>query len=308
MKALVTGGAGFIGRSVVRQLQSRGEIVVLDNLRSGAHKNLEGLECELVVGSILDRSLVRNLVRNVDYVFHLAAMVGVPESIELPEECAEINGRGTSIVLEEAAAAQVKKFIFSSSAAVYGERVVDLYSEELSPHPNNPYAASKRDGEIMCAKANGAGQIRTVALRYFNVFGPFQNPHSAYAAAVPAFVTRALRNEPLIIFGDGEQTRDFIHVVDVARANVFFALESDANGVFNVASGRRLTINELAQSIRSLTHSTSELQWVAARAGDIRHSVAKIDNLRATGFTPVMDFETGLNETIEFFKGRAVRA
>jgi nucleoside-diphosphate-sugar epimerase len=192
MKILVTGGAGFIGSHIVEQLHQRAEVRVLDNLRSGHRRNLAGLRCEFIAGSILDREAVRRAVQNVDYVFHLAAMVSVPESMQKPVECNETNTTGTLIVLEEAARAGVKKLAFSSSAAIYGNNPTVPKVETMLPEPVSPYAVTKLDGEFYAAMFAREHRLATVSLRYFNVFGPRQDPRSQYAAAVPAFIERAL--------------------------------------------------------------------------------------------------------------------
>ena len=239
MKVLVTGGAGFIGSHIVEHFQDHAEVRVLDNLCSGFKRNLSGLRCKFIQGSILDRQLVRQAIKGVDYIFHLAAMISVPESMQKPVECAETNTIGTLVVLEEAARAKVKKLVLSSSAAIYGDNPVVPKIETMLPEPKSPYAISKLDGEFYCRMFAAEGRLQTACLRYFNVFGPRQNPRSQYAAAVPIFIDRALKNKPITIFGDGEQTRDFIYVQDVVAANVFFATQSPATGVFNVACGQR---------------------------------------------------------------------
>jgi UDP-glucose 4-epimerase len=302
MKILVTGGAGFIGSHIVEHFQGRADVRVLDNLRSGFKKNLDGLKCEFIEGSILDRDLVRRALAGVDFVFHLAALVSVPESVEKPAECAEINSAGTLLLLEEAAQAKVRKLVFSSSAAIYGDNPVVPKIETLPPEPKSPYAATKLAGEIFCKKFTDEGRLPTACLRYFNVFGPRQNPRSQYAAAVPIFIERALKNEPLTIFGDGGQTRDFIFVKDIAAANVFFATESPATGIFNVAGGQRITINDLAADICQLTGSASEIKHAPERPGDVKHSVASVEKLRAAGFAPRHSFRAGLQATVGFFK------
>src|SRR5215475_7307463 len=259
MRVLVTGGAGFIGRHITEYFQHRADVRVLDNLRSGLKSNLSELNCELVVGSILDRDLVKEAMRGVDFVFHLAAMASVQESMLKPSECAEINTRGTVIVLEEAARAEVKKLIFSSSAAIYGDNPTNPEIESMPAEPKSPYATSKYEAERHCHSFTDEGRLATVCLRYFNVFGPYQNPRSEYSAVVPAFIVKATRNEPITIFGDGYQTRDFIYVQDVVAANAFFAVESQASVVFNVACGSPVTITDLALTIRNLTKSTSTI-------------------------------------------------
>jgi UDP-glucose 4-epimerase len=302
MKVLVTGGAGFIGSHIVEALQGRAEVRVLDNLRSGFRRNLDGLRCEFVEGSIGDRSAVRQAVAGVDYVFHLAAMISVPESMLNPIKCAEINCLGTLVVLEEAARAGVKKLVLSSSAAIYGDNPATPKIETMRPEPKSPYAITKLDGEYYCGMFTDTGRLPTACLRYFNVFGPRQDPKSQYAAAVPIFIDHAVRHQPITIFGDGEQTRDFIYVKDVAAANLFFAAESPATGVFNVAYGRRITINDLAGTIGRLAGSRPVLARAPARPGDVKHSLASIDKLRAAGFCQAHNFDAGLQATVAFFR------
>ena len=304
MRILVTGGAGFIGSHIVEHFQGRAEVRVLDNLRSGFKHNLAGLPHEFIEGSILDRDAVRRAVQGVDYIFHLAAMISVPESMAKPIECSEINTHGTLVVLEEAARAGVKKLVLSSSAAIYGDNPVVPKVETMFPEPKSPYAITKLDGEYYCQMFTAEKRLATACLRYFNVFGPRQDPKSQYAAAVPIFIHRALRHEPITIYGDGGQTRDFIYVKDIAAANAFFATQSTATGVFNVAYGRKLTINELCTTIRQLTGSRSEVTHAAERAGDVKHSMAAVDKLRAAGFTPTGNLAAGLAATVKFFQDR----
>jgi len=302
MKVLVTGGAGFIGSHIVEHFQGLAEVRVLDNLRSGFKRNLDGLRCDFVEGSILDRECVRRAVQGVDYIFHLAAMISVPESMAKPVECNELNTHGTLVVLEEAARARVKKFVLSSSAAIYGDNPVTPKLETMLPEPKSPYAITKLDGEFYCKMFADEGRLPTACLRYFNVFGPRQDPQSQYAAAVPIFIRRALKHEPITIYGDGEQTRDFIYVQDIAAANAFFATQSPATGVFNVAYGQRLTINELAATICRLTDSRSPIQHAAERAGDVKHSLAGVERLRAAGFAPAGNLAEGLRATVNHFR------
>jgi len=305
MRILVTGGAGFIGSHLVEHYQDRATIRVLDNFRSGHRRNLAGLKCELIEGSILDRELVRRAMQEVDYVFHLAAMISVPESMDQPIECVRINTEGTLVVLEEAAAAGVKKLCFSSSAAIYGDNPTVPKRETMVPEPKSPYAVTKLDGEYYCAMFARERRLPTACLRYFNVFGPRQDPASAYAAAVPIFIAKAVRGEPLTVFGDGEQTRDFIYVKDIVAANAFMAEHPEHGGVFNVAYGRRLTINDLANMIIAELKSASPIVHGPERAGDVKHSMAAIERLLATGFVPSGQFREGLAATIAFFAGQA---
>jgi len=301
MRVLVTGGAGFIGSHIVEHFQGKAEVRVLDNLRSGYLKNLEGLDHEFIEGSITDRSAVRSAVEGVDYIFHMAAMISVPESMEKPIECVEINTTGTLVVLEEAAKASIKKMCFSSSAANYGDNPVVPKLETMLPEPKSPYAITKLDGEYYCDMFSREGKLATGVMRYFNVFGPRQDPGSAYAAAVPIFIDKAVKNETITIFGDGEQTRDFIYVKDIVAANVFLAMNDTPSGFFNVAYGGRLTIKDLAQKIIELTGSSSTIEYAPERAGDVKHSMASVDKIKAAGFEPTSSFNEGLAATIQFF-------
>jgi UDP-glucose 4-epimerase len=297
-KIVVTGGAGFIGSHVVERWQGRAEIVVLDNLRTGHRRNLDGLQVRFLEGSILDRALVREAVRDAEYIFHLAALISVPESMERPRECAEINVLGLLNVLEEAAQAGVRKLCLASSAAVYGDDPVVPKTEEMAPQPRSPYALTKLDGEFYCRLFTETGHLPCVAYRFFNVFGPRQDPHSAYAAAVPAFLARAQNGEPLTVFGDGEQTRDFVYVKDIAAALEFGAVTPEITGVFNVGYGTPTTINTLVRTICDATGTHPPVHHAPPRAGDVRHSVASAEKLRRAGFTPGWTLESGLLETV----------
>jgi UDP-glucose 4-epimerase len=302
MKVLVTGGAGFIGSHIVEHLQGIAEVRVLDNLRSGFKHNLAGFKHEFIEGSITDHSVVRAAMNGVDFVFHLAAMISVPESMQKPVECNEINTVGTLVILEEAARARVKKLVFSSSAAIYGNNPTTPKVEAMPPEPKSPYAITKLDGEFYCRMFADEGRLATTSLRYFNVFGPRQNPKSQYAAAVPIFIESAVMNNPITIHGDGAQTRDFIYVKDIAAANVFFATQSSATGVFNVGYGQRITINDLAATICQLSGSRSKIEHAPERPGDVKHSLAAVAKLREAGFKASGNFRDGLNATVEFFQ------
>ena len=301
MRVLVTGGAGFIGSHIVEHFQGKAEVMVLDNLRSGFRKNLDGFDCRFVEGSVTDPAAVREAMDGVDYVFHLAAMISVPESMERPKECVEINTQGTLTVLEEATRAGVKKLCFSSSAAVYGDSPVVPKTEDMLPEPKSPYAVTKLDGEYYCQMFHNEGWLKTACMRYFNVFGPRQDPKSRYAAAVPIFIDKAIKNEPLTIFGDGEQTRDFIYVKDVVAANVFLAQQPDLTGVYNVAYGQSITVNALAKKIIELINSRSQIVYAPVRAGDVKHSMAAVERLSAAGLKLAGRFDEGLEKTITFF-------
>ena len=303
MKILITGGSGFIGSHIVEHYQDIAEeIRVLDNLRTGYRHNLEGLTHTFIEGSVTDRELVRESLRGVDYVFHLAAMVSVPESMSKPAECVDINVHGLLNVLEEAADAGVKKLVFASSAAIYGDNPTVPKLETMLPEPKSPYAITKLDGEYYLGMFQREGRLETAALRFFNVFGPRQDPKGAYAAAVPIFIEKAVRNEDITVFGDGGQTRDFIYVKDIVGALVFAVETEGVTGVFNAGYGGQITINDLANSLISTAASTSKVLHAPERAGDVRHSRASADKLRAAGWIPRHSLDEGLARTLEFFK------
>lgn len=280
-------------------------IRVLDNLRTGYRRNLDGLRCEFIEGSVTDREAVRRAVDGVDLVFHMAALVSVPESMARPTECVEINVLGLLNVLEESAAAGVRKLVFASSAAVYGDNPEVPKIETMLPEPKSPYAITKLDGEHYLAMFQREGRIETAALRFFNVFGPRQDPKGAYAAAVPIFIERALRGDDLTIFGDGGQTRDFIYVKDIVGALAFAAETSGVTGVFNAGYGGQLTVGDLAEQIVASAGGRSRVLHAAERPGDVRHSRASAARLMAAGWKPAHTLEEGLAETFGFFSRNA---
>lgn len=303
-KILITGGCGFIGSHIAEQLQHDCEVLVLDNLRTGFRKNLDGIRATFIEGSILDRDLLRDVLRGVDHVYHLAALISVPESVEKPHECVSLNVTGLLNVLEASAEAGVKKLFFASSAAVYGNNPSVPKLETMLPEPRSPYAVTKLDGEYYCRQFAESGRLETVALRFFNVFGPRQDPKSAYAAAVPIFMQKALAGETLSIYGDGGQTRDFIYVKDLAAACIHVTNTPGLSGVFNAGYGGQITVGELARRIIAQSGSRSEIVHGPERAGDVRHSRANVDALAATGFKPRGSLEGGLDETLAYFKAR----
>ena len=303
MRVLITGGAGFIGSHIAEHYIGKSQVRILDNFRSGYRKNIENLDVELIEGSITDRSAVRKAVKDIDYVFHLAAMISVPESMERPDKCVEINTLGTLNVLEESAQAGVKKLCFSSSAAVYGDNPKVPKYENMLPEPKSPYAITKLDGEYYCKMFTETAKLPTACMRYFNVFGPRQDPKSQYAAAVPIFISKALKNEPIQIFGDGRQTRDFVYVKDVVAANAYLAENAEHTGVYNVGYGNSITINNLAGKIIDLTGSNSEVEHAPERAGDVKHSKAAINKIKDTGFACNSRFDEGIKQTKVFFQG-----
>ena len=303
-RILITGGSGFIGSHIAEYFNGKAEIRILDNLRSGYRRNLDGLDVEFIEGDVRDRAAVARAVEGCDHVFHLAAMVSVPESMFKIEECVDINVNGLLVVLEESAKAGVEKLCFSSSAAIYGDNPVVPKVETMLPEPKSPYAITKLDGEFYCNLFTQNGKLKTACLRYFNVFRPRQDPKSAYAAAVPIFTAKAVAGVDITVFGDGEQTRDFIYVKDIVEANVFMA-EHDFTGVYNIAYGGSITINDLVARIVKVTNSRSRIVHLDERPGDVKHSMAAVDRLRSTGFRPKHSFDAGMEETIRFFSSSA---
>lgn len=294
MKFLVTGGAGFIGSHLVRRLSAHGPVTVLDDLTTGKQDNLTGLGCAFLRGSILDPAPLAEACADATHVFHLAALVSVPESIGHPARCQEINIEGTRRVLAAAAHARAHRVVLASSCAVYGDEPTMPKTENSVVAPTSPYAASKLAAEKLCAQA----LISTVALRFFNVYGPRQDPHGPYAAAVPKFLEAAQAGAPLTVFGEGRQTRDFVYVEDVTAALEHAALSPGMAGVYNVASGRSVSVLQLAELMVALTGLRSEIRHAPARAGDILHSSASIDKIRATGWQPRLDLEAGLQKIL----------
>ncbi len=306
MKILITGGAGFIGSHIVEAFQGRAEILVFDNLRTGKRSNLEGLEHQFINGDIEDAAGLRGALAGVDQVFHLAALVSVPESMAKREDCVRINALGTLHVLRAAAEAGVKKLVLASSAAVYGNNPASPKSEAMRPEPLSPYAVTKLDGEFYCDMFAREGWLQTAALRFFNVFGPRQDPASAYAAAVPIFIRQALAGNPLTVYGDGSQTRDFVFVRDIVRALEFCAATEGVTGVFNCGYGESISINDLIRIILRETGSPSQVTHQPARDGDVLHSRSDPSKLLAAGWQPGHGLATGLAETITAFRTAAI--
>ncbi len=299
-KILITGGAGFIGSHIAEQLSDEGYfILVLDSLRTGKVKNLEGLNVQFIEGDTRNEKLVKNLVDQVQVIFHLAALVSVPESLLKIKECIEINSIGTINILEAARRGEKCKVVLSSSAANYGNDPNLPKVETMIPKPMTPYAITKLDGEYYLQMYSDQYSLKTTSLRYFNVFGPRQDPKSAYAAAVPIFINKALKNETISIYGDGTQTRDFIYVKDVVRANLLAS--KIGNGTYNIALGHSTSILELAEKIITLTNSKSKIEFLDERPGDIKHSKADKSKFANLGFKPKYTINQALTETIEFY-------
>jgi UDP-glucose 4-epimerase len=301
-RILITGGAGFIGSHLTRHFAEHAEVTVLDDLRSGYLRNLEGVRCRLLQGSILDAAALSQAVAGADEVYHLAAMISVPESVAKPTECAELNTEGTRRVLAAALAAGTRKVVLASSAAIYGDNPTVPKLESMPPEPKSPYAATKLAGEELLKEYHQLHGLGTTSLRFFNVFGPRQDPRSAYAAAVPIFIAKALRDETIGIHGDGGQTRDFIHVADIVGALAYAGASNDMSGTYNVGYGRSQSILALAQEIIRLTGSKSAIEHLPPRAGDVRHSLASTERILTAGWKPKSSVSAGLAETVDAFR------
>ena len=301
-RVLITGGAGFIGSHLVRHFAGQAQVTVLDDLRSGYAHNLDGVACRFVRGSILDAQALREAMAGAEEVYHLAAMISVPESVAKPAECAELNTEGTRRVLDAALAAGARKVVLASSAAIYGDNPTVPKLESMTPEPKSPYAQTKLAGEHLLEAYRETHGLGTTSLRFFNVFGPRQDPRSAYAAAVPIFIAKALRDEPIGIHGDGGQTRDFVHVTDIVGALAYAGASADMAGTYNVGYGRSQSILELAQEILRLTGSNSTIEHLPPRAGDVRHSLASTERLLVAGWKPESSVKAGLAETVDFYR------
>ena len=335
--AVVTGGAGFIGSHLADELVRRGyHVVILDNLSTGKKDNITGLlspaahhtsvnsqqsavngqeaavpprnhrlstidfrlsTVDFVEGSISDLSLLQDVFRGAECVFHQAALASVPRSIENPQLTHRANLTGTLNVLLAARDNGVKKVVYASSSSVYGDTPTPPKSEDMPPNPLSPYAVTKLAGEYYCRVFQQVYGLATVCLRYFNVYGPRQDPESQYAAVIPRFTARVAAGKPPVIFGDGEQTRDFTFVADVVEANIL-AAESDATGVFNIGKGESTTINDLAEMVIRLMGNSVRPVHEEPRLGDPRHSLADVAKARRFGYSPKYDLKTGLRETL----------
>jgi nucleoside-diphosphate-sugar epimerase len=306
-KALVTGGAGFIGSHVVRALLDAGaEVRVLDNFSTGARENLEGLDVEVRVGDIRDAEACGRACEGVDVAFHLAAYISVPGSVADPVLADSINVTGAMNVLLAARDRGARRLVFSSSAAVYGDTPIVPTPEDTLPKPLSPYGLEKLYGEHLARLFFELYGLETVCLRYFNVYGPRQNPRSEYAAVIPKFIERLLAGQTPTIYGDGGQTRDFLFVEDVARANLLAAeAQGVAGEVFNVAGGSAISVNELAEALARAVGSSRAAEHGPARAGDIRHSCADTSKARRRlGFEPRFGLADGLARTVAFVRSQ----
>jgi UDP-glucose 4-epimerase len=305
MKTLVTGGAGFIGSSLVALLLQRGhEVTVLDSLVSGHRDNLIHYpEVRFLSGDVRDLSILRTAAKGAEVIFHLAASVGNTRSIDHPRLDTEVNVLGTLNVLETARELGIRKVVFSSSAGIFGELKTLPIAEGHPAEPDSPYGASKLAAEKLClAYAKLFPPFEAICLRYFNVFGVNQR-FDAYGNVIPIFAHKLVTKQQICVFGDGEQTRDFIHVSDVARANLAAGENRGVSGAFNLGSGSRITINNLLQRMQMESGLHTEVVHAAQRPGDVRHSLADISAIRAAlGFSPMADFNTALRQYLDWAK------
>lgn len=299
---LVTGGAGFIGAHIVEALIRRGDSVrVFDNFTTGKRANLAHLpDVEVVEADIRDTAMVRQAMAGADYVIHQAALVSVTQSMADPTTTHDVNVTGTLNLLKAAREEGVKRFVLASSCAVYGDNDDLPFTETSAPRPLSPYAASKLIGEVYCQTFHRAYGVPTVCLRYFNVYGPRQDPNGAYAAVIPRFLQRLKQDLPPLIYGDGRQTRDFVYVSDVVRTNLLACEREEATGqVLNVTSGCDVSLVELADTLNELCHTRFTPRFEPARAGDIRRSRGDGTRLAAVlGFQPAISLLTGLRQTL----------
>jgi nucleoside-diphosphate-sugar epimerase len=306
--ALVTGGAGFIGSHIVDRLVREGwRVRVLDDFSSGREQNLGAsrAKIEVLKGDLCDDALAARAVAGVDVVFHEAAVPSVPRSVAEPVRTNRVNVAGTLGLLEAARHAGVRRFVFAASSSAYGDTEKLPKVEEMAPTPESPYALQKLAGEEYCRLYTKLYGFETVSLRYFNVFGPRQNPESEYAAVVPRFITACLAGRAPIIYGDGEQTRDFTFVADVVEANWLAAHSAKAVGrVMNVAGGKRISLNELLRSIQSIAGTSLTARHEPARAGDVKHSLASLARAEALlDFRPQTTLLAGLALAVESYQG-----
>jgi len=301
LNILITGGAGFIGSHLVDHFSKENKVFILDNFSTGRLENIDQSRCITIKGDIRNKELLDSIMEDIDYVFHEAALISVPLSMKDPSSTIKINTLGTLNVLESARKAGVKKVIIASSAAVYGNDPILPKHEGMTPVPESPYAVTKIDCEYLARIFFNYHGLSTAVLRYFNVYGPRQDPNSPYASAIPIFIKKALLGEDIIIYGDGDQTRDFIYVSDIVHANEVMMTHGDG-GVFNAASGISITINQVVKNILEITGSRSNVIYTDVREGDVRFSSADISIISQWWKTEV-DIQNGLISLVEYMKG-----
>lgn len=307
-RAAVTGAAGFIGSHLAELLLDEGyEVLGIDDMSYGRELNLQPLReregFHLLKVDIRDATSLREALVDVEEVYHQAAIASVPYSVEHPEETDAVNRIGTRNVLEAAVAVGARKVVLASSAAVYGNDPTLPKREPMEPSPESPYAEQKLACEQLAAEFSEERGLPAVALRYFNVYGPRQDPDSMYAAAIPKIASRIISGQRPIVHGDGEQTRDFIHVGDVAAANLL-VMSSSATGVYNVGGGEAVSINQLVSIISSILDSDLKAEHEPSRPGDVRHSRADVSRLREMGFSPRWSLEEGLRATLDWLSSQ----
>jgi UDP-glucose 4-epimerase len=303
---LVTGGGGFIGSNLVRALIERGQRVrVLDNFATGRRQNLAGLEnqIELIEGDMRDPATAERAISGVDYVLHQAALGSVPRSVQDPLTSNEVNVNGTLNLLWVAKKSRVKRFVIASSSSIYGNTPQLPKDESMLPNPISPYAVSKLAAERYTLSFNAVYGLPTVALRYFNVFGPKQDPASQYAAVIPRFITALMKGQSPVIYGDGEQSRDFTYVDNVVQANLLACSAPEAPGqVMNIACGDRYSLNTLLQLLAEIMGKEVRPHYETERPGDVKHSLASIARAqKILGFSPAINFREGLKRTVAWF-------
>ncbi|MGA9190086.1 MAG: SDR family oxidoreductase [Methanosarcina sp.] len=303
-KVIVTGGMGFIGSHLTERLLEDNEVTVVDNGITGRMENIKHLldhkNLTLIKGSIVDLNLTE-IFQGKDYVFHLAAIPSVPRSVKDPFSSNEANVTGTLNVLIATKDAGIKKVVFSSSSSVYGDTPTLPKREDMPVNPQSPYAITKATGEMYCRVFEELYGLPTVCLRYFNVFGPRQDPNSQYSAVIPKFITAIANDKSPLIYGDGEQSRDFTFVKHVVNANIL-SCKSDKTGIFNIACGRRITINQLVDYINEILKKEIISVYSDPRPGDIKHSLADISRAGNFGYNPKDEFKEELATTVEWFK------
>ncbi|HEX7621441.1 MAG TPA: NAD-dependent epimerase/dehydratase family protein [Anaerolineales bacterium] len=308
MHALVTGGAGFIGSHIVEELLRRGDTVrVLDNFSTGFRENIEGFQgnLEILEGDLCDPETVKAAVLDMEQIFHLAAFISVPLSMTDPEACFAVNSMGTVNLLEAARRAGSRKVVLSSSTAVYGNTDVFPTTEESPLQPLSPYAASKQVNEVYARLYTHILGLPVIALRYYNVYGPRQRPDSAYAAAIPIFIRQITAGESIAIYGDGKQSRDFIFVKDVVRANLLAADSDVAGESFNICTGRETSLLDLLEELSEIAQHPPQVRFDAPRSGDIYRSVGSPEKAAASlGFRAETSLAKGLAQTLEWMKSK----
>jgi UDP-glucose 4-epimerase len=307
MRFLITGGAGFIGSNIARRLVNDGYFVrILDNFATGQRGNLEDIsdKIDLVEGDIRDFWTVINATEGIDYILHQAALPSVQRSIINPLTTTEVNINGTLNILEAARFHKVQRIVYASSSSIYGDTPTLPKNEEMRPQPLSPYAITKLAGEEYCISFYRIYGLEAVALRYFNVFGPYQNPDSQYAAVIPKFIVSLMEDKSPTVFGDGEQSRDFTFIENVVEANILACTKRDAVGkVMNIACGQRYSLNDLIGKLQKLLGKQVEATYYPAKPGDVKHSLATIDLAQKhLGYKVKFDFDQGLEKTVEWFK------